>query len=117
MVGAAPCHQCDDSRISCFPVILGLLVCQCIIRGVSPAVQDNRLQQQYEYSTYAYPMLLKNWYFLARPSISWYLHRLHIRQGGRQSKAVRTQSSRFGRDPCSVSRLACSHFCFFGGSG
>ena len=46
---------------------------------------------------------VKFWYFFAQ--ISSYAHRSHKRYGGRQRKPVRTkQSSRFGRDPCSVSR-------------
>ena len=40
------------------------------------------------------------------------------RQGG-QGKVVRLQPSRFGRDSCSVERMACAHALevFFGGSG
>ena len=59
------------------------------------------------------------WCFVAHISLcaAHRLHKgLHKRLGSQLRKAVRTQSSRFGHDPCSMSRcVACVHFFFSAG--
>ena len=72
-----------------------------------------RMSFDFSFRTNVHLYFVIFWYFLAH--ILSYAHRSHKRL--RQRKAVRTQSSRFGLDPCSVSHVACAQSFFFGGSG
>ena len=60
-------------------------------------------------------IFVKKMYVIDR--ISSYAYRSPKRYGGRQGKVVRSQSSRFGRHPCSVERVACAETVFSAGVG